>query len=278
MRIAKPIAGMFFNTMAYARWGDGPRTLLLIPGGPGNDAPTGQTLRMMGRPLRPLVENGYSLWMVARRRGMPPGHTVEDMAADYAELIATEFDGKVDLVVGISYGGMIGQYLAANNPDRFGHIALVGAACAVSEVGSRLDYDWAAARSRGEWAQAGRLMAGAMLSDSWLRWTAPVLGTGLGLMFRSHSHEQFSSDVMVEAKAEVSFDARPVLPRIEIPVLLIGGDKDFYFPESLIEETAGLIPDCSLQVYEGKGHLGACTSRRIPPDILEFIAQKQIAS
>jgi pimeloyl-ACP methyl ester carboxylesterase len=121
-------------------------------------------------------------------------------------------------------------------------------------------------------------MAGAMLSDSWLRWTAPVLGTGLGLMFRSHVHDQFSSDVMVEADAEVAFDARPVLPRIEVPVLLIGGDKDSYFPAPLIEETASLIPDCTLRVYEGKGHIGACTSRRIPPDILEFIEQNQRAS
>lgn len=77
MRVAKPVTGMFANTRAYARWGDGPQTLLLIPGGPGNDAPTGQTLRMMGRPLRPLVESGYSLWMVARRRDMPAGHTID---------------------------------------------------------------------------------------------------------------------------------------------------------------------------------------------------------
>jgi integrase len=100
---------------------------------------------------------------------MPQGHTIEDMAADYADLIAAEFDGKVDLVVGLSTGGLIGQYLAANHPDRFDHIALVGAAHTVSEQGRRLDYDWAAARSLGDWTGAGRVMAGAMLSDSWLR-------------------------------------------------------------------------------------------------------------
>lgn len=275
MRIAKPVTGLFPNTMAYARWGDGPLSLLVIPGGPGNDAPTGQTLKMMAGALRPLVENGYSMWMVTRRRSMPHGHTVEAMAADYADLIATEFDGKVDLVVGISFGGMIGQYLAANHPDRFGHIALVGAAYTFSDEGRRLDYAWAVARRDREWIKAGRLIAGAMLSDSWLRWTAPVLGTVLGLSSRSHVHDQFTSDVMVEADAEVAFDALPALPRIEVPVLLIDGEKDFYCPVPLLQETAGLIPDCTLNIYEGKGHVGAIMSRRLAPDILDFIKKKQ---
>ena len=275
MGVTKPVTGMFSNTMACGRWGDGPKTLLLIPGGPGNDAPAGTTLKMMGRPLRPLIEHGYTLWMVTRRRGMPQGHTAEDMAADYADLIATEFDGKVDLVVGISFGGMIGQYLAANHPDRFDHIALVGAAYTVNDQGRQLDYDWATARSQGDWTKAGRLIMGTMLSDSWLRWTTPALGTLMGLMTRSHLHDQFASDVMIEADAEVAFDTRTVLPHIETPVLLIGGDKDYYFPLPLVQETARLIPDCTLTIYEGKGHLGACMSRQLAPDILDFIRTKQ---
>jgi pimeloyl-ACP methyl ester carboxylesterase len=275
MRIPKPVTGLFPNTMAYARWGDGPKTLLVVPGGPGNEAPAAGAVRMMGGSLRPLVEDGYTLWMVTRRRGMPQGHTIEDMADDYANLVAAEFDGQVDVVVGISMGGLIGLYLAADHPDRFDHIALVGAAYTVSPQGRRLDYDWAHARSRGEWTKAGRLMAGAMLSDSRLRWTAPALGTLMGLISRSHLHDRFAADVMVEADAEVTFDARPVLPRIQVPVLLVNGDKDLYFPTPLIAETTRLIPNCTPRTYQGKGHLGVCTSRQLAPDILDFIEEKQ---
>lgn len=71
VKLPKPTEGTFPTTMAYARWGNGPKTLLVIPGGPGNDPPTGRRVRMMGRSLRPLVENGYTLWMVARPRGTP---------------------------------------------------------------------------------------------------------------------------------------------------------------------------------------------------------------
>ena len=64
---------------------------------------------------------------------MPKGHTIADMADDYAGLVANEFGGKVDLVVGVSYGGMIGFDLAARHPERFGHIAIAVAGYEVSE-------------------------------------------------------------------------------------------------------------------------------------------------
>lgn len=275
MRLPNPTVGVFPNTMAYARWGYGDKQLLLMPGGPGNDAPTAARVKWMGRSLRPLVENGYTMWMVARRRGMPQGHTIEDMADDYADLIATEFGGTVDLVVGLSYGGAIGLYLAANHPDRFENIALVGIAHSVDEKGSRLDYDYATALSQGHPIAAGRLMAAAMLSDSRWRWTAPVLGTVMGSILRpAREHPEFFSDVMVEAEAEVAFDARPILSRIRVPVLIIDGDRDFYFPSSLVEETARMMPECTLEVYPGKGHVGAIQSRRLARDIFDFINQR----
>ncbi|MGB7964631.1 MAG: alpha/beta fold hydrolase, partial [Propionicimonas sp.] len=40
------------------------------------------------------------------------------MAEVHAVLIAEEFGGKVDLVFGEDYGGLIGLHLAARHPDR----------------------------------------------------------------------------------------------------------------------------------------------------------------
>lgn len=55
----------------------------------------------------------------------------------------------------------------------------------------------------------------------------------------------------MEAEAELACDARDVLPLIPVPVLLVGGDRDPYFPKEVYEETARLIPDCTLRMYEG---------------------------
>jgi pimeloyl-ACP methyl ester carboxylesterase len=80
--------------------------------------------------------------------------------------------------------------------------------------------------------------------------------------------------VEAEAEAEVVCDARDVLPAIPVPVLLVCGDEDLYFPKEVYEETARLIPDCTLRMYEGAGHVGAIRDRRFPQDVLEFVRQR----
>jgi pimeloyl-ACP methyl ester carboxylesterase len=56
---------------------------------------------------------------------------------------------------------------------------------------------------------------------------------------------------LVETVAEMSFDSRSELPRIDIPVVLVCGDRDRFFPEDLVVETALLIPGSSLVWYQG---------------------------
>jgi len=72
-------------------------------------------------------------------------------------------------------------------------------------------------------------------------------------------------------------DARDVLPAIPVPVLLVCGDEDLYFPKEVYEETARLIPDCTLRMYEGAGHVGAIRDKRFPRDVLDFVRQRPAA-
>ena len=115
--VQEPRRGTFPNGMEYLTWGDGPRTLLSILGGPGSFVPTGTMARMLVRQSRPYVAAGYTNWIVTRRRDMPADHGIADMADDYAQLVTEEFGGRVDLVVAESFGGMIAQYLAARHPN-----------------------------------------------------------------------------------------------------------------------------------------------------------------
>ena len=129
--------GTFANGMEYARWGDGSKTLVWIPGGPGSEVPRGPMAGMFGSKFRPFVEAGYTVWFVTRKRNMPVGHSVEHMAADYAALITDQFGGRVDTVLGASYGGIIVLYLAANHPESAEHLVAAGAAGTVDDLGSR---------------------------------------------------------------------------------------------------------------------------------------------
>ena len=100
---------------------------------------------------------------------------------------------------------------------------------------------------------------------------ARLFGEVAGRFGFGGSHPSFTSDIMVEAEAEVAFDGRDVLPEIQVPLLLIGGSEDILFPKAVIEETARLIPDCTLRIYEGKGHGNAMIDPRFCADVLDFV-------
>ena len=101
----EPRNGTFPNGMDYLSRGSGPKTLLFIQGGPGSTVPQGMLRRIFRRQFDAFLHAGYAVWVVTRRRGMPPEHRIADMADDYAGLIAEEFGGRVDVVVGESFGG-----------------------------------------------------------------------------------------------------------------------------------------------------------------------------
>jgi pimeloyl-ACP methyl ester carboxylesterase len=204
---------------------------------------------------------------------MPPGHTIEDMAHDFACLIKDDFGGHIDIYLGISFGGLIGHHLAAAHPETCGSFVFVGAGHAVSERGRELDHRFAVELSQGRRAAAGALVVEDGLSQPGLRrlkWLARLIGPVVGRVAFGREHPYFRSDVLVEADAELVFDSRGVLPNIQVPVLLIGGDRDDNFPRRVLEETARLIPDCELRLYEGKTHEGAIMDKRLPQDVLEF--------
>jgi len=264
--------GVFASGMAWSCYGDGDKVALFIPGGPGNPTPpVGWQGKLAIKPLFPLLEQGYRVLTVARPRNMPQGHTVADMATDYAQMIDAECDGQVDLVIGGSYGGMIAQYLAADHPSCFRHIVVLVAACEVIDP-EGIDQQFARAVAEDRTYAAGAIMSKTLFPNTKLPFLAKILGGLFVGVFAGTPHEHMANDVLVEAEAERLFDAREALPRITVPVLMIGGDEDVYFPEALARDTAELIPDCTLILYPGKGHLGAATDPRIGPDILGFLS------
>jgi pimeloyl-ACP methyl ester carboxylesterase len=62
------------------------------------------------------------------------------------------------------------------------------------------------------------------------------------------------SDFVTTLEADLGHDTTARLPELSAPTLIVGGSVDPFFPEPLLRETAGKIPDAELRVYEGVGH------------------------
>lgn len=269
----EPRRGTFANGMDFATWGSGPKTMLFLPGGPGSSIPEGWMARMAQRWFDPFVDAGYAVWYVTRRRHQPRGHTVVDMADDVAAMIVDELDGRVDLVLGESFGGMIALHLAARHRDCLDQLAVVVAAAEVSAWGKHVDRRLVAALARSDLASAGSVFAEYALPGDGTRWLRRLAGPVIGRSL--FSGKRFPAlDVLVETESELTFDAREALPDIRMPVVLVSGERDRFFPRDIVEETVRLIPDCTLIPYEGKGHLQVASDRRVARDVVDFVSKR----
>ncbi len=262
--------GTFANGMEYLTLGDGPKSMLFIQGGPGSVLPSGPVGWLRQRRFVPYVRAGYAVSIVTRRRHMPAGHTVADMAQDYADVIRDEFGGRVDVVVGESFGGMIAQYLAALHPERLGAAVFVVAGCRVDDDAGDVDSRLVSAWVRGDRRKAGEVFGEYLAPGPRFRWLRRLVGPLLlPQMMGAGTPDE---DLLTENAAEVAFDSRDVLPRISVPVLLVAGDRDRFFPEAVIKETARLIPEHTVVWYHGKGHMRVGASREVAGDVLRFLS------
>ena len=101
-----------------------------------------------------------------------------------------------------------------------------------------------------------------------------LLAMVLDRLFTDRSRPDFVATLMVETEAEQTCDVRGILPHVHVPVLLIGGDQGPFLSREILQETARLIPDCTLQLHPGKTDMAAISSTQLPRDVLAWIATR----
>ncbi len=266
---AKATMGYFRNGIPYIRFGSGPRNLVIFSGGPGNELPSGLMLRMLTWSFKRLAEH-FTVYLVTRKSGLPIGYSTRDMSEDYAIMIRDELGGPVD-IMGMSYGGLIAQHFAADHPELVLRLVIAMAAYRVGDMGKELDRRAAELEAQGKRAEA---YATAMSSEyrgvkkHFFKSIVFLVFSLFGPLVTGVPSNP--SDLLVEAEAEGKHDSKDRLAEIKVPTLVIGGDKDFFFPVNLYRETAEGIPNAKLILYEGVGH-AAMLDKRFSEDVLAFL-------
>lgn len=263
--------GTFKGGIPYLRFGAGPKTLLFLSGGPGNLVPAGLGPSGFTRGMQAFCDD-YTIYLVTRKSGLPEGYTTKNMSDDYAALIREEFGGHVDLVMGMSYGGLIAQHFAADYPALFDHLVIVVAAHKLSEAAKRLDARYAELLSQGKDRAAMAQQAGAVFSHGVLKYLVAALLWTLGKPLLGPINDTFRRDVVIEAQAELAHESTESLKRIRVPVLIVGGSDDFAFPVSYLQEMAALIEKGTLKVYKG-GHATVLLDKRFVQDVRAFASR-----
>ena len=217
--------GEFFGNISYARWGTGNKKMIVFPGGPGNTVPGRSMIKNLYGEFEPFTEE-YSIHLVSRKKEQPKGYSTRDMSNDYAEIIRHNFGGHVDIIVGISFGGLIAQHFAADHPELFDHIVIATAAHRMSAIGQQIDYRFAELLSQGKTRNAYALIVDALGpagTTGITRYFNKIMFWLMGGVFLGQTHDAYKNDALVEAQAQIAHDVKNSLARIHVPVLVVCG-------------------------------------------------------
>ncbi|SFG77409.1 Pimeloyl-ACP methyl ester carboxylesterase [Halopelagius inordinatus] len=240
-------SGFIDGRVPYYRTGDGPQTLLFVPGlsEAFDRHPNWRLAQMLGRTYDGLTDD-YTVWTVPRPDGMDPGTTTRDMAGTYATVLDELGGGHV---VGYSMGGFVAQHLAADYPELVDRLVVGAAADRLGEGGVSIVEAWRELAENGEWSR----LYGSTTRHSYVGWRKSVYAP-VARAFGAVSAPPVPSDVVVSCDACLEHDASDVLGDIDVPTLVVGGSEDRLFPESRLRATKEAVPGAKLALLRGAGH------------------------
>jgi pimeloyl-ACP methyl ester carboxylesterase len=231
------------------RIGDGPRTLVSLPGLSLDERhPTGQARTMALTGWEPLLDR-YTIHRIGRRT-YPVGTTFREMADD----VITAIEGlrpPVDLM-GTSTGGIIALELAAARPDLVHRLVLAISGTTASPFARDLGERVIHAARAGQWrrAYAMFLPIGARSGPERLFYRAFGWLLGPGLVGTPDD----PTLMIAELEAWLRTDDRALVGRVNRPTLVLAGELDPVFPLEDAREFAAGFSDGRLVVMPRTAH------------------------
>jgi len=225
-------------------FGSGGRPLVMLQGlgtnGIGGAAlPLAYMYRSFGR--------HYRVYLFDRRENISEPVTIEELAADTAEIMDHLSISDAD-VLGVSQGGMIAQYIAINRPDLVRKLALAVTLGEPNPTVTEAINCWVSLAEQGKTRLLTEDMAERMYSENYLRRYRPLLPL-LAVLQKPRNAKRFA----FLARSCLTCSTYSSLRSIRCPVLVIGGGQDKVVGSDAAEELAEAL-SCQKHIYPSLGH------------------------
>jgi 3-oxoadipate enol-lactonase len=194
-----------------------------------------------------------------------PGHGKSEpaprfMMEEHADAMFDAF-GELGIrravVVGLSWGGMIGMRLALQHPEKVAGLALMDTSAEPEQLAKRLRFRALIAMHR-RIGLPESLYRGEIAP---LLFGPKTLANNPDLVAASFRRGQgFDRGGLARAAIAVVIHRRnvlPELPKIQTPTLVVCGSEDRSLPPPFSERIARAIPGAELVVLDGLGHMSA---------------------
>lgn len=261
--------GYFEEGLPYARIGTNPSIIVNIDGLSYNhEPPSGFVLKQFVKSGEPFIED-YTFYLVGRKPNLHEGYLFDKMAEDYAKMIRREFKGPVH-VMGVSTGGQLAHYLAADHPDVVDKLVIISAAYRLSEEGVEIERRSSEYYLQGKYGKALAAIMDMMYPPGFKRKVIKFIIQLIGHWIIGHV--EYPNDFMIEVQADREMNFKDRLGEIKAPTLIIAGELDRGYSIEDVRETARGIPNAKLITYKDYGHdLTMKNRKQVQSDILEFL-------
>jgi 3-oxoadipate enol-lactonase len=203
---------------------------------------------VLGRRLRLLRFEFRGHGPAGAQSPAPPGpYTIADLGADVLDLL-NRYDLDQVAYAGVSLGGMVGMWLAANAPERISRLALCCTAAYLPPA-SMWEQRAATVRTQGMGALVDPVIA-RWFTPAWVQ-RNPAPAAAVAAMLKGTNPEGYAGC----AEAIAVMDQRDAITAITAPTVVIAGAEDPATPPAMSALLARSIPGARLTVVRGTAHL-----------------------
>lgn len=239
------------KTVDYVTFGTGNQPLVIIPGlGDGL-----QTVKGMAMPFSityRILADRYKIYVFSRINELRQGYTTRDMAADVAEAMEV-LTITSTYVMGISQGGMIAQWLAADFPERVQKLILAVTTAKPSQLASERIEHWQKLSQSGNFKHLMLDIAQhSYTQKSYQKWR--LLYNVMGIFGRIKDKQRID----IQSVSCLKHDSLDFLEKINCPTLIIGAEKDdvlgvdgsLELHQHIKDSQLTILPECGHALYE----------------------------
>ena len=239
------------KTVDYVTFGTGNQPLVIIPGlGDGL-----QTVKGMAMPFSityRILADRYKIYVFSRINELRQGYTTRDMAADVAEAMEVLTITSA-YVMGISQGGMIAQWLAADFPERVQKLILAVTTAKPSQLARERIEHWQKLSQSGNFKHLMLDIAQhSYTQKSYQKWR--LLYNVMGIVGRIKDKQRID----IQSVSCLKHDSLDFLEKINCPTLIIGAEKDdvlgvdgsLELHQHIKDSQLTILPECGHALYE----------------------------
>ena len=239
------------KTVDYVTFGTGNQPLVIIPGlGDGL-----QTVKGMAMPFSityRILADRYKIYVFSRINELRQGYTTRDMAADVAEAMEV-LTITSTYVMGISQGGMIAQWLAADFPERVQKLILAVTTAKPSQLARERIEHWQKLSQSGNFKHLMLDIAQhSYTQKSYQKWR--LLYNVMGIFGRIKDKQRID----IQSVSCLKHDSLDFLEKINCPTLIIGAEKDdvlgvdgsLELHQHIKDSQLTILPECGHALYE----------------------------